>query len=290
MIALKNKPLPLHPLHFKDLESSGLTGEQMALTGHFSASARMAQKLIGHNLAGLIFPYHNPHGKPYLKSDDQPFYRIKPEWGNLKTEDSPKYLSSAGEGNRPYFSRLYPQWQRAIKSTKIDLTEVEGEKKGDCLCSYGEATIGFSGVSGWVDKTPRPGENQLEHSRPLPELDVIEWHNRKVYQCYDSDIIEKLPVRDALFERAQDLHHKGAHPYLILLPNEINGAKNGPDDFVVRHGIEAYRVLKKAAQPSILWKGVGQKRVATLNLGEPSTYYKSLRKRNKKGCSLVSVI
>jgi hypothetical protein len=116
-----------------------------------------------------------------------------------------KYLSPSGQGNRPYFSRLIGDWNLVAKRTNIDLTEVEGEKKADCLCSYGEVTIGFSGVFGWLDRTPRPGEGKLEDSRTLPELDAIEWRNREVYQCFDSDITEKLAVKEALFQRALDL-------------------------------------------------------------------------------------
>lgn len=156
------------------------------------------------------------------------------------------------------------------------MIETEGEKKADCLCSHNQVAIGFSGVFGWLDKTPRLGESELEDSRTLPELDAIEWRNRKVYQCFDSDIIEKLQVREALFQRGLDLHDKGAYPYLLLLPNEISGSKNGPDDFIVRHGIEAFRVLKKAAQQSILWKGRGEEKQPTLNLFEPNSYYKAV--------------
>jgi hypothetical protein len=98
----------LTPKHQADLASSGLTPRQMDIAGHFSADQDTAKELVGCAISGLILNYCDPFGKPYLKKEGQRFYRIKPDWGDLKTDDSPKYLSPKGEGCRPYFSRLYP--------------------------------------------------------------------------------------------------------------------------------------------------------------------------------------
>ncbi|XGV98786.1 MAG: phage/plasmid primase, P4 family [Leptolyngbya sp. BL-A-14] len=272
--------------HRSDLEASGLKEEQIRQTGHFSANQATAQKLVGIALPGLIFPYLDPFGQPYLKQDGQPFYRIKPDWGKLKTEDSPKYLSPKGEGCRPYFSRLYPAWEKALKSTKVDLWETEGEKKADCGCANGLAVIAFAGVDAWVDRCDRETGQELGTSRSLPELSAIDWNNRRVNQCFDSDIIEKQSVQAALAKRAVTLKQCGARPYLILLPNEIDGSKNGLDDFIVRHGTEALNVLAKASKPTSLKTEArelkderGNKRKETiywLNLEEPDSHQKAL--------------
>ena len=275
-----SNPKPyLTETHKADLESSGLNSKQIAITGHFSADKATANNLVGVELPGLIFQYCDLEGKSFLRTDGKLFYRLKPDWGRLKTEDSPKYLSPKGQGCRPYFSRLCPNWQKVAKSTKIDLWELEGEKKGDCGCANGLAAIAFSGVDGWVDSCPRVGEAKLEQSRVLPELSVIEWKNRKVYQCFDSDIVDKIPVQLALARRAYELTKLGAYPYLVLLPNEIDGSKNGLDDFVVRHGIEALRVLGKEAQRTVF--GVkedkqSKKEKVYLKLDEPESHYKAL--------------
>lgn len=279
MEELSNPKPYLTQAHRADLESSGLTPEQIANTGHFSADKATANDLVGVKLPGLIFQYCDLDGKPFLRTDGKPFYRLKPDWGSLKTEDSPKYLSPKGQGCRPYFSRLYPNWQKAAKSTKIDLWDAEGEKKGDCGCANGLAAIAFGGVDGWVDSCPRVGEANLEQSRVLPELSAIEWKNRKVYQCFDSDIVDKIPVQSALARRAYLLTELGAYPYLVLLPNEINGSKNGLDDFVVRHGIEALKVLGKEARRTVIGreedKPSKQKKIF-LKLEEPDSHYKAL--------------
>jgi P4 family phage/plasmid primase-like protien len=265
--------------HQADLQSSGLSPEQMAIAGHFSVDKARAKGLVGYNLPGLIFSYCDPEGKPYRCSDNRLFYRLKPDWGKLKTEDKPKYLTPKDVGCRPYFSRLYSDWKKALRSTKIDLWETEGEKKGDCGCANGLAVIAFSGVEGWVDRCPRPNEGVFEGSRCLPELAVVTWAQRKVYQCYDSDIIEKEGVQCALAKRANALQSLKAKPYLVILPNEIDGAKNGLDDFVVRHGVEALKALAQSAEatPVVQQKGNSKdEAVVSLKLKEPKLHYKAL--------------
>ncbi|BBC24591.1 phage/plasmid primase, P4 family [Pseudanabaena sp. ABRG5-3] len=272
----------LTPKHEADLTSSGLTPRQMDIAGHFSADQDTARELAGYIVSGLILNYCDPSGKPYLKKDGQRFYRIKPDWGDRKTDDSPKYLSPKGEGCRPYFSRLYPDWEKATKSTKIDLWETEGEKKGDCGCANGLAVIDFGGVDGWVDSCDRNGDKKLQTSRQLPELDVVDYRNRKVYQCFDSDIIEKSLVQVALAKRAYTLTQQGASPYLVLLPNEIDGSKNGLDDFVVRHGIDALKLLAKEAclTPYKVKKQqdseAGEKTTHSLTLSEPEPHVQAV--------------
>ena len=271
----------LTPKHQADLASSGLTPKQMDIAGHFSADQNTAKELVGCAVSGLILNYCDPSGKPYLKKDGQQFYRIKPDWGDRKTDDSPKYLSPKGEGCRPYFSQLYPNWVKATKSIKIDLWETEGEKKGDCGCANELAVIAFGGVDGWVDKCDRNEGKKLQTSHQLPELDVIKYKNRKVYQCFDSDIIEKSPVQIALAKRAYTLTQQGASPYLVLLPNEIDGAKNELDDFVVRHGINALNQLAKEASPTPYkvkkqpGSESGEIRLS-LDLSEPETHMKAI--------------
>lgn len=88
-------------------------------------------------------------------------------------------------------------------------------------------------------------------------------------------------MQSALARRAYTLTQSGAYPYLVLLPNEVDGSKNGLDDFVVRHGIEALRVLARTAQltPFKLedeQNGGEKKKKAVLELEEPDSHYKTL--------------
>jgi P4 family phage/plasmid primase-like protien len=266
-------PLPpfLTEAHGQELQASGLTPEQIRRTGHFSVTSDRSQQILGLPLPGLVFQYRNPQGRPYLKANGQVFYRLKPDWDANAVAKQPKYLSPKGAGCRPYFSQVLPNWPQVIASPKIPIIETEGEKKADCGCALGEPTIGFSGVDGWVDRCPRPDEPSLDDSRPLPELAEIAWGDRTVWQCYDSDIVSKQAVRLALQKRAIYLQEEcHAHPQILLLPNELDGSKNGMDDFIVRHGIDAFRALKQVAQPSLIRKQRGQQVIWEVNLSEPN--------------------
>jgi putative DNA primase/helicase len=213
-------------------------------------------------------------GKPYTTAVGKLFYRIKPCWEPIEDiDEKPKYLSPMGEGNKPYFAPTYTQWEKTLRTNKRPIIITEGEKKAALLGLLGYAAIGLSGVQGWKDKTVRTDEleeipaqfledyedrdkelNQLENSRPLPELDSVNgvniWKHRKVYLTFDSEINHKWQVKNALSQLAEWLKSKGAEPYIVILPTEINGDKNGVDDFVVRHGKESLEKILEASEPA----------------------------------------
>lgn len=283
--------------HYAELLNSGLNFRDIIDTGCFTVSNKNeCKRLTGYSLTGLIIPYFDPTGKPYTTSKGAPFYRIKPDWSFAENPDEcPKYLSPKGEGNRPYFAPTYKQWDKALRVKKIPAHLTEGEKKAGKLGSHGMAAISFAGVNGWQDKTVRNEEhediphaflednedrdselNQHEESRAIPELEQIGdgdfWKHRTVYLDFDSDVIHKWQVRSALKKLATWLHSKGADVYIVLIPNELNGDKNGVDDFIFRHGIEAYEKLVKAAEPAF----VRGKKKLTFNLPtDPGLFQKA---------------
>ena len=266
---LYHSPPLLNERDLLDLANSGLSPEAIALTQHRTVNPQQAKNLIGYSLPGLLLQYHDIEGHPYEITQGKPFLRIKPHWAEVNGSwpgERPKYLSPKGAGCRPYFSRLQDDWGAIAHKPKQDLIETEGEKKADSACHHGFPTIGFSGVDCWRDSRESP-------SGQLPELDIIEWNGRQVFQCYDSDIISKDGVQRATYGRATKLQELGAKPFLILLPNEIDGRKNGLDDFLKRHGSEAFQRLKDIAEPSLK----STKGTPSLNLPtDPSLYTKIL--------------
>ncbi|MEQ9549943.1 MAG: phage/plasmid primase, P4 family [Coleofasciculus sp. G3-WIS-01] len=255
----------------RELMNSGLTETQALQTGHFSADKEWSKNNLGIDHDGLIFNYSSPNGDAYL-INGKPFNRIKPkDWGE-KT-DAPKYLSPRAMGNRPYFSRLGNMDLAKDANTPVIL--VEGEKKADCLNAHGIFTVGLAGVYGWLDKSTRSEEieyppaqliedeieeqesiGKMEESRLLPELEnEINWKGRKVYIAFDSDIVDKYQVKDAIAKLAKALRNLGAFPKIARIPNEIDGSKNGPDDFIVRHGSEAFNTILGEATPALSKKG-----------------------------------
>jgi putative DNA primase/helicase len=261
--------------HYQELTNSGLNFKNIIDTDCFTVTdKRTAKRLTGYSLEGLVIPYFDPKGLPYTTAKGSPFYRIKPDWSFVDNpEEMPKYLSPEGEGNRPYFAPTYSQWEKALRFRKIPIHITEGEKKAAKLGACGFAAIGLTGVHGFMDRAVRNDnaddilphlveddearggvKEQLEKSRPLPELELIGdaniWEHRTVYISFDSDIMQKWQVKNALKNLATWLHEKGADVYITLIPSEINGDKNGVDDFILRHGVESYEKALEAAEPA----------------------------------------
>ncbi len=223
--------------HIQELVESGIPESVHHLLDYRSVTKSEAKNLTGYGYSGWIVLFKDPEGKPYLHNG-KPFYRLKPDPG--QTEDA-KYLSPKNGGCRPYFSPLLPK--NSLKPHKRSFIG-EGEKKADSLTHNGFPTIGLSGVDCWRDN----------RSGFLPELEKLHWDKREVFIVFDSDVTTKTTVRNALDGLCNALKEKGAIVRIVLLPCEIDGSKNGGDDFICRHGREAFQKLVDVAQPFKTWK------------------------------------
>jgi hypothetical protein len=91
-----------------------------------------------------------------------------------------------------------------------------------------------------------------ETGEPLDDWQLIipSLRGRVVYICFDSDAVEKDSVMLAEQRLAEFLEEHGARVYIVRLPSEPDGSKNGLDDFIVRHGREAFEDLVRDARPA----------------------------------------
>jgi len=223
-----------------ELIASGLPAEMHEQLCYRNVTADEAKELTGFNMEGWVVPYCDQDGHAY-QHDGKDFYRLKPDHPGK----GPKYLSSKEAGCRPYWSPLFGERYHA-KGKPWFITE--GEKKTDCLNHHGFPTIGLSGVSCWKDK--RSGE-----SKPLPELVSLNWR-RKVNIVFDSDLTIKPELQAALKAVCEWIANQAGYPFVprvIQIPCELDGRKNGADDFIVRHGADDFQRLVKIAQPSGRW-------------------------------------
>jgi putative DNA primase/helicase len=283
--------------HYAELLNSGLSDRDIIDCGFRTVdNKKECKRLTGYEMTGLVIPYFTAKGQPATRRSGASFYRIKPDWVVLDdSKEPPKYLSPKDEGNRPYFAPTYKYWKKALQSSKIPFHLTEGEKTAAKLGACGFATIGLSGVTAFLDKSRRneyaeesalflvednedrgTESSQLETSRVLPELEFLGdenmWMGRTVYITFDSDIIYKHQVKSAMKGLATWLKSMGAYPYLVLLPTEINRDKNGADDFLFRHGVEAYQKLIHSAEPALKY----EKKKVSLNLpDDPGLYQKA---------------
>jgi len=224
----------------QDLTKSGLDTNNFcieSLKDNFELIDRLGFDRIGSNeiikIGGYWIPYPNVPGCYRLKLKNE----VITENGRIKYLSPKKDL---GHGNHAYVLPIVDKLGKSYNpDNPIFLTE--GEKKSAKATLEGFPCIGLPGVWNFKDSS-----NDF-----LPELNVYKWRDRKVYIVYDSDIAQKESIKLAEHRLAIELNKRGAKVFSIHLPNELNGEKNGLDDFLVRYGAEAFRKLIMDARPTL---------------------------------------
>jgi putative DNA primase/helicase len=230
-----------------ELLASGIPIELHDRLSYRVVSAPEAKKLVGISHPGWVVAYIDLAGRP-MDHNGKPFFRLKKEQG------SPKYLTPKGAGCRPYFSPLLnPEHVQPGKKFRI----VEGEKKADSMCANGRPAIALAGVDAWQDG--RNGTGEL-----LPELLNLKFNGSTVFIVYDSDVATKEQVHRAITGLACCLTEEKAKVLVVLLPCELDGTKNGVDDFIARHGIAAYDELERIARPADAAQQKGETRPTSM--------------------------
>ena len=121
----------------------------------------------------------------------------------------------------------------------------EGQKKADALASLGLCALAVLGVNNWRGKNNDGGLTSL-----------ADWHevalnNRNVIIAFDSDVMEKYEVQQALKQFRKWLDYKNANVDIAYLPVSEDG-KNGVDDYLAAgHTLEDLKALVKAPRPEI---------------------------------------
>jgi len=143
----------------------------------------------------------------------------------------------------------YPQ----LRDPQTPLWITEGQKKADALASQGLCAIALLGV--WAFK----GKNELGGTAVLADLDHIAWQGREVRIIFDSDVMTKTAVRQAIERLTAILTHRGARVRAVYLPPGPAGHKVGVDDWLaaghalaeLERLVEAPRPQPKAAPPQV---------------------------------------
>ena len=119
----------------------------------------------------------------------------------------------------------------------------EGELKALCCSQFGLPCVSIPGVDCWGKKKVGTAPREL-----IDGLAMMKLAARTVIIIFDSDAAAKLRVKKAAYELAQALKKEGACVKWVALPAAPDGGKQGLDDYLVRHGVEALRELIESAQ------------------------------------------
>jgi len=145
-----------------------------------------------------------------------------------------KYKRPAGETSRIF--RPLSFTPTILEDIKQPIIIVEGEKKAIKAEQEGFNCLAISGVWCWKSK--------YTDDTLIPDLHKIKWEGRKVYLCFDNDIVVKSQVKQALFAFMEVITLFGAIVRPVYLPacNEVN-KKLGLDDYLMDYGAEEFQKL-----------------------------------------------
>lgn len=253
-MATKKKPTPkqqdpmqaeAHELALAKLETSGLTEADMRLLRMEALSPTQTHAL--HEsfkpLCSLKITYWDPTdlNKPLSGHPAwPPFYRLRYLRPGGDAKDDVRYTNEPMAGVVAYFPPSV-DWPSIVDDFNQTLIITEGELKAAKACKEGFPTIGLGGV--WNFRSSSLGTTFLR------ELEAFNWVKRRVYIIFDSDVIMKPGVQDALNSLAEELMLRGALPFIVFVPEGDNGKKQGLDDWCVANPGSSLYDLCERHQP-----------------------------------------
>jgi hypothetical protein len=213
----------LHPNHRAMLErESGLRRDVIDARGYRTVTTEAelqplkfapTQQLV----PGLLIPIHTVDGKIAA-------HQLRPDKPRTLKKKKIKYETPKG-------SRIvldcHPFIRSLLSDPTIPLWLTEGSKKADSLVSHGRCAIALLGVWGWR------GSNGDGGKTLLPDWELVALNGRLVYVVFDSDVMLKREVHNAMTRLGAFLKSRGATVRYVYLPCDEIGAKCGVDDFLV---------------------------------------------------------
>jgi hypothetical protein len=224
-------------MHDPQLAASGISAETARKAGVRRVSSGEARDLgfVGNgydsaNLSGLAFPYRHPVTGQHLVT------RLRPDL----PVNGRKYLAPIGSRNHLY---LPVASEALLSDPRFDAIVVEGEKKALSVADVvgtRAIVIGISGVWNWrtsdKEKRPerdRPGQKTVRvNSRPIEDLDWIQWTGRRTFVIFDSDGSKNAEVQRAEQALCAELRKRRATPMVVSLRANGSGGKQGIDDLL----------------------------------------------------------
>jgi len=266
-------PLMLTDKHKQALQDRAISAEFALASGIRSLMDNESRRLgfessltldeRKHGLQGIGIPFAGSNG-------DGTTWRLRPDNIIVINGKPAKYLSRKGDRPRPFYPHTTVPEYKPDSSVEVIVTE--SELKAVAIAESMQrrnlkvAVIGIQGINGgWI--RPRKVVEKPDGTREAvkdgpPQLisELLEWNwrERTVLLANDSDVAstkhaeayQKCRTSGAIGAEATFAHllrRQGAAVWIVELPNELDGSKNGADDFLARYGDEAFEErLRKA--------------------------------------------
>lgn len=224
------EPLPqLLPQHLAMLKASAISIDVVEARGYRSMSSRHNQpdlEALGFSKAqalvpGLLIPLWSIDGKVGG-------YQYRPDNPRKDKNGKPiKYETPKGQRN---ILDIPPTVREAVRQGQQVVFVTEGARKADAIASLGAAVISLTGVYGWRGKNKDGGYTALS------DWEDIAIKGNVFILAFDSDILTKPEVHQALSRQKQFLDGRGAKRVRVLVLPQILSGKMGVDDYIFETG------------------------------------------------------
>jgi Domain of unknown function (DUF3854) len=206
--------------HQAKLKSSAVSVEVARERGYVTADTKKALERYGFSPAqrrapALVIPLHDVFG-------ETAGYQLRPDDPRVLDGRTMKYESRLGQKmilDVPL--RVHPH----LGDPSRPLVITEGPIKADALVSAGLDAVALLGVWGWR------GTNDEGGKVALAAWEQVALEGRQVYVAFDSDVMLKPQVYEAMSRFGAWLKAKGADVAYVYLSSDA-GQKVGADDFL----------------------------------------------------------
>jgi Domain of unknown function (DUF3854) len=242
--------------HVDYLRARSVSPEVVRARGYRSADTKAQLKSIGFGesqriVPALVVPTHDV----VSTNGECAGYQLHPDVPRMIDGRVVKFETPPG-------ARLSldvpPSVRVHLGNPDVPLWFTEGPVKADSAVSHGLACIALAGVYGWKAK------NDFGGTAVVPQLEQVHLKGRQIYLAFDSDLLLKPQVHDALSRFYGVLKHRGAHVGVVLLPSGENATKTGLDDYFARGGAVDELLARYVTEGVPDIPGVGGKSAATV--------------------------
>jgi hypothetical protein len=227
--------LPLSEAHRRQLRESAVGDDVARERGYRTETVKARLKSLHlPGLAGLLIPIWNVR-------KGQASYQLRPD--EPRTDKRGKLIKYESPANSAPLLDVHPRLSAKrpveqlhpdhpavlpplIADPRIPLIVTEGTKKGDSGITIGLCCVNLAGVFSFR------GKNEIGGIVALPDWESVAL-KRDVFICFDSDVMCKREVHQALERLGRFLGSRGANVLYIYLSAGPNGEKTGLDDYIV---------------------------------------------------------
>ncbi len=219
---------PLLPHHQALIKASAISAEVAADRGYHSVTVKRHLQNLGFAesqrlVPGLVIPIYDVNGEVCL-------YQLRPDIPRIRNGKPLKYETPALSQMR---IDVPPSCHAHLGNPDIPLFITEGVRKADAATSCGICCIDVLGVWNWRGSNDRGG------TTALADWEMIALKGRQVYITFDSDVMTKPEVHNAMARFKAFLESRGATVFLIYLPPGPSAGKCGLDDWLAAGGTVA---------------------------------------------------